>query len=236
VLRDVCLEVAEGDYVVLVGPSGSGKTTLLSILGGLERPQSGRVEVGGEDLRRLSGDAMAVFRSRKIGFVFQHFGLLGALTAAENVELALMLSGAGSRRARRERSEQLLSRVGLGERLHHRPSELSGGERQRVAIARALANEPRLILADEPTGNLDDESAQAIGDLLESLRSEDGRTLVVVTHHHVLAERAEHGFRISDHRLVAFGGQSSAARLLRPGVPPNDGPGRHEMAKDWSAT
>ncbi|MGD0082984.1 MAG: ABC transporter ATP-binding protein [Acidimicrobiales bacterium] len=201
VLRGVSLEVDEGEYVALVGPSGSGKTTLLCIIGGLERPQTGAVRVCGEDLSRLSGDEMAVFRRQSVGFVFQHFGLLDALTALENVELALVLSGRGSARARRDRAQELLERVGLGKRLGHRPSQLSGGERQRVAIARALANEPRLILADEPTGNLDDESSVIVGDLLDSVRQAEGCTLVVVTHHHALADRADRRLALADGAL-----------------------------------
>lgn len=174
---------------------------MLSIIGGLEQPQTGVVQVCGQDLARLSGDEMAGFRSKSVGFVFQHFGLLEALTALENVELALLLAGAGSSKSRLRQARDLLGRVGLGKRLDHRPGQLSGGERQRVAIARAIANEPRLILADEPTGNLDDESAVLVGNLLESLRAADGCTLVIVTHHHSLAQRADRGFALSEGAL-----------------------------------
>ncbi len=190
VLRDVAVDVDEGEYVSLVGVSGSGKTTLLSLLGGLDRAQTGDVVVCGHDLTTLSGDELARFRRDSVGFVFQHFGLLEALTALENVELALTLAGGAGARRRRERASRLLERVGLGARGDHRPSRLSGGERQRVAIARAVANEPRIILADEPTGNLDDDTAETVVDLLEELHAEDRRTLVVVTHQRRLARRA----------------------------------------------
>jgi putative ABC transport system ATP-binding protein len=194
--------VSQGEYVSLVGPSGSGKTTLLSLIGGLDRPQIGEIVVGGHDLRTLSGDDLARFRRDTVGFVFQHFGLLEALTARENVELALTLAGSSNSRERRHRATNLLERVGLASRLEHRTTELSGGERQRVAIARAIANSPRIILADEPTGDLDDETAAEVGDLLEHLRQEDGCTLVVVTHHRQLAARAERGLALRLGELV----------------------------------
>jgi putative ABC transport system ATP-binding protein len=202
VLRDVNLDLAEGDYASLVGPSGSGKTTLLSLIGGLDRPQTGALVVGGQDLTRLSGDDLASFRCQTVGFVFQHFGLLEALTATENVELAMTLAGVRNARQRRRRAAQLLERVGLHRRSDHLPGQLSGGERQRVAIARAVANEPRLILADEPTGDLDDDSAAQVGDLLEQLRAEDRCTLLVVTHQHRLAERADRRLYLHDSGVV----------------------------------
>ena len=189
VLRGVTFEVEQGGYASLMGPSGSGKTTLLSIIGGLEHPQSGRVTVAGHDLSTLAGDRLAEFRRSSVGFVFQHFGLLEALTALENLELTLTFSGV-SRPERRRRAVELLEQVGLDDRIGHRPFELSGGERQRVAIARALSNRPQLILADEPTGNLDDDTATAVIGLLESLPSAHGCTLIVVTHNRSLAARA----------------------------------------------
>lgn len=201
-LHDISLEVAEGEYVSLVGPSGSGKTTLLSLVGGLDHPQSGEIRVGGHDLRALSGDGLAAFRRETVGFVFQHFGLLEALTAKENVELALTLAGVSNAVQRHHRATHLLERVGLANRLDHRPPELSGGERQRVAIARAIANSPRVILADEPTGDLDDATAADVGDLLEQLRVEEGCTLVVVTHHRQLAARAERSLALGAGELV----------------------------------
>jgi putative ABC transport system ATP-binding protein len=189
VLTGVTFRVDRAGYVSLVGPSGSGKTTLLSIIGGLEHPQAGRVEVAGHDLAELRGDRLAEFRRTTVGFVFQHFGLLEALTATENLELTLTLSGIRPAR-RRQRAEALLERVGLTDRMDHRPHELSGGERQRVAIARALSNDPEVILADEPTGNLDDDTAASVIDLLETLPAEHGCTLLVVTHNRSLAARA----------------------------------------------
>ena len=188
VLDQVSFEVAAAGYVALTGPSGAGKTTLLSVLGGLESPQRGQVWVGDDDVATLDGDRLARYRQRTVGFVFQHFGLLDTLSAVENVELAMTLSGA-PRRARRARALELLADVGLAGRRSHRPPELSGGERQRVAIARALANEPRLVLADEPTGNLDAASAGLVLDLLELLPAQ-GRTVVVVTHDATVAARA----------------------------------------------
>ena len=190
VLRNATFVVQEAGYASLVGPSGSGKTTLLSLIGGLEQPQSGRIVVAGHDLSLLAGDRLAEFRRSSVGFVFQHFGLLEALTALENLELTLTFSGV-ARTERRRRATELLERVGLADRINHRPFELSGGERQRVAIARALSNRPRLILADEPTGNLDDDTAAAVVGLLESLPSEHGCTLFVVTHNRSLAARAD---------------------------------------------
>jgi putative ABC transport system ATP-binding protein len=190
ILNDLHLQVEPGDHVALVGPSGAGKSTLLALLGGLEPPQAGTVIVDGQDLATLSGDGLADFRRRTVGFVFQHFGLLDTLTAAENIELAVMLDGVG-RRDRRRRALELLDAVGLADRAAHPPGQLSGGERQRVAIARALANRPRLLLADEPTGNLDENGSRAVIELLESLRVADGCTLVVVTHNRIVAGRAE---------------------------------------------
>ena len=199
-LDDLDLDIAAGEYVSLTAASGAGKTTLLSLIGGLDEIQSGTVLVDGADLSRLHGDDLAAFRRSTVGFVFQHFGLLDALTARENVELACTLAGI-QREDRRRRAEELLSGVGLSEREHHRPRQLSGGERQRVAIARALANRPRLLLADEPTGNLDEASADDVITLLESVRGSHGCTLVVVTHNRAVSDRAErratmHGGRV----------------------------------------
>jgi putative ABC transport system ATP-binding protein len=201
VLDGLQLSVAPGGYASLSGPSGAGKTTLLSLLGGLEPPQSGSLMVGGADLRRMSRDDLAAYRRRTVGFVFQHFGLIETLSARENVEFARAL--ASRRRAGRgERANDLLHAVGIGDRALHRPAELSGGERQRVAIARALANDPGLVLADEPTGNLDEVSSIAVIELLEALRVERGVTLLVVTHHRGLASRAEDRYAFEDGRLV----------------------------------
>jgi ABC-type lipoprotein export system ATPase subunit len=190
VLGGLDLDLADGGYAAITGPSGAGKTTLLSLLGGLETPQQGQIVVGGEDLTRLSGDGLAAYRRATVGFVFQHFGLLETLTALQNVELAGTLAGTTPAQ-RRTRAMELLGAVGLAERAGHRPSRLSGGERQRVAIARALVNRPKLLLADEPTGNLDDDASLMIIELLEAVRHEHRCTLVMVTHNRELARRAD---------------------------------------------
>ena len=201
VLSGLGLQIEAGGYVALVGASGVGKSTLLSVLGGLEAPQSGSVVIDGENLGDLSRSELATFRRETVGFVFQHFGLLEALTAAENVELACSLARVAPA-ARRRRAAELLDAVGLADRARHRPVELSGGERQRVAIARALANGPRLVLADEPTGNLDDDSTARVVDLLESLPAQPGCTLVVVTHDQAIARRAERRLRLRNGRAA----------------------------------
>jgi putative ABC transport system ATP-binding protein len=200
-LDGIDLEIPAGGYVALTGPSGAGKSTLLSLIGGLERPQSGMLRVGDHDLGRLAGDALAAYRRRTVGFVFQHFGLLDLLSARENIELAASL--AASSRDRRALAMALLDEVGLIDRADHRPGQLSGGERQRVAIARALVNDPSLILADEPTGNLDAESALRILDLLERIHADHGCTVVVVTHNEAVAQRAHRRCRLDGGRLVA---------------------------------
>jgi ABC-type lipoprotein export system ATPase subunit len=201
VLDDLECSVEAGEFLAITGRSGSGKTTLLSILGGLERPQTGAVRVGMTDLSTLGGNALADYRRTTVGFVFQDFGLLGPLTAAENIELALAFAAVrGAHRSRRAR--ELLGAVGLADRAGHRPAALSGGESQRVAIARALANRPSLVLADEPTGNLDDESATLVLDLLASLPAEHACTLVVVTHNPVVASRADRVLRLERGRLA----------------------------------
>jgi len=200
VLDGLDLEVAPASHVALTGASGSGKSTLLCVLGGLEAPQSGRVRVGDQDLAGLSRVDLAAFRRDTIGFVFQHFGLLGALSAVENIELASALAGVRTT-PRRRRALELLDAVGLGDRAGHRPIELSGGERQRVAIARALANRPSLILADEPTGNLDQASTDRVVALLEGLPADHGCTLVIVTHDQAIAARAARSLRLVRGRL-----------------------------------
>ncbi len=201
-LDGVDLEVPAGGYASLMGSSGAGKSTLLAILGGLEPPQRGSVVVGDTDLSRLRGDGLARYRRSTVGFVFQHFGLIGTLSALENVELATILTRL-PRPARRARTLALLHAVGLGQRTTHKPGELSGGERQRVAIARALANEPRLILADEPTGNLDEASARGVIELLEQLHAERGCTVLVVTHNRAIAGRASQQIALSRGRILA---------------------------------
>jgi putative ABC transport system ATP-binding protein len=199
-LHDIDLEIPAGGFVALTGPSGAGKSTLLSLIGGLERPQSGTLTVGRHNLQDLHADELAEYRRSTIGFVFQHFGLLDLLSARENIELAASLSGASRRR--RQGARDLLGEVGLIDRAEHRPGQLSGGERQRVAIARALVNDPGLILADEPTGNLDAVSAMRVLDLLERVHRERGCTLLVVTHNEAVAERAAHRYRLDSGRLL----------------------------------
>jgi putative ABC transport system ATP-binding protein len=200
-LHNVDIDIPAGGYAALTGPSGAGKSTLLSLIGGLERPQSGTLRVGQYDLRGLAGDQLAEYRRTTVGFVFQHFGLLDLLSARENIELAASLSRPSRRR--RQQAGELLGDVGLLDRAGHRPGQLSGGERQRVAIARALVNDPSLILADEPTGNLDAVSAMRVLDLLERVHTERGCTLLVVTHNETIAARAEHRYRLDAGRLVA---------------------------------
>jgi putative ABC transport system ATP-binding protein len=202
VLRDVDLDVPAGAHVALRGPSGAGKSTLLCLLGGLEPLQRGALSIGGADLHSLRGSGLAAFRRTTVGFVFQHFGLVDMLSARENVMLALALARMPGAR-RRQRADELLDAVGLADRAAHRPPNLSGGERQRVAIARALANAPRLLLADEPTGNLDEASTERVLDLLDAVRRERGCTLLVVTHEPAVAERADTVLRLRDGRIAA---------------------------------
>jgi putative ABC transport system ATP-binding protein len=199
-LSDVSLAIAPGEYAAVTGPSGSGKSTLLHLLSGLDRPTSGRVLFDG---RQPAGTGeWASIRARNIGFVFQSFHLLPTLTARQNVEVPMMGVVAGVR-DRRRRAEELLARVGLADRAGHRPSQLSGGEKQRLAIARSLANSPAVILADEPTGNLDSKSAAGVLDLREALRREEGALLVIVTHDPDIAGRAERRISLQDGRMVA---------------------------------
>lgn len=189
-LDDFDLNLNPGDFRAVMGPSGSGKSTLLNLLGGLDQPDQGVVRVAGEDLSELSGAGLSQFRADKIGFIFQGFNLLPVLTALQNVELPLLLTPL-SGRERRERAELALELVGLKDRMHHRPKELSGGQEQRVAIARALVTDPAVILADEPTGDLDRASADQVLDLLVRLNEESQKTILMVTHDPRAAERAQ---------------------------------------------
>ncbi|CAN5149933.1 ABC transporter ATP-binding protein [soil metagenome] len=202
VLDGLDLDVPAGGYLAVSGQSGAGKSTLLSILGGLERPKAGDVIVGGVNVAGLKGDELAAYRRSTVGFVFQHFGLLDTLSARENVELACALARV-PRQRRRARAGDLLAAVGLQERTAHRPTQLSGGERQRVAIARAMANRPSVLLADEPTGNLDEDSTERVAALLESIHRDHACTLVVVTHNRRLAARASVRLALRDGKLVA---------------------------------
>jgi len=198
VLRDVHLTIPSGQSVAIAGPSGSGKTSLLLLLAGLERPQAGRVLLDGQPLDTLDRDALADLRRERIGIVFQSFHLLPSLTALDNVALPLQLAG---RRDAQALARDFLRRVGLSERAHHYPGQLSGGEQQRVAIARALVHGPRLLLADEPTGNLDDQTGALVRDLLFALNEEAGATLVLVTHDMDFAARCQRVLRLHDGQL-----------------------------------
>ena len=201
-LRSVTLEVAPGDYLSIVGRSGSGKSTLMHLLGGLDRPTSGRLLIGGDDVATMSAPEMARLRNRTIGFVFQSFHLLARTSAVDNV--ALPLTYRGIRKGERRRTAAaVLERVGLAHRLDHRPNQLSGGEQQRVAIARALVTDPAVLLADEPTGNLDTASGQAVLALLEELNAEKSVALVVVTHDREVAARAGREITMSDGQIVS---------------------------------
>ncbi|HEY7460803.1 MAG TPA: ABC transporter ATP-binding protein [Gemmatimonadota bacterium] len=200
VLRDVSFEVAAGEFVAVVGPSGSGKTTLLGLLAGLDLPTRGRVVLDGVSLRFLSEDDRARLRREKVGFVFQSFQLLPSLTALENVQVPLELRGESDASSR---AGELLERVGLADRAGHFPAQLSGGEQQRVALARAFVHRPRILFADEPTGNLDSETGDAVAELLAELNRELGTTLVLVTHEDLVARRARRILRLADGRLVS---------------------------------
>ncbi|MGE5125451.1 MAG: ABC transporter ATP-binding protein [Betaproteobacteria bacterium] len=198
VLRDITFELEPGGFLAITGPSGSGKSTLLGLLAGLDRPSGGRVVLDGHDLSALSEDERARVRAEKVGFVFQSFHLIPTLTARENVQVPLELRG----RDGRARAEELLQRVGLGDRGHHYPAQLSGGEQQRVAVARAFAHSPRILFADEPTGNLDAANGANVVALLDELNRELGTTLVLVTHDPELASRARRVIRLRDGALV----------------------------------
>jgi len=208
-LRGVDLVVRAQEFVAIVGPSGSGKSTLLNLVGCLDTPSGGEYWLDGERVAALGIDELADIRNRKVGFVFQSFNLLPQISAYENVEMPLLFKGAGARE-RRERVESLLEEVGLADRMHHKPTELSGGQMQRVAVARALACDPALILADEPTGNLDTSSGQDVMGLFEDL-SAQGRTIVLITHDPALARRCRRLVRIQDGRIVEDRSTEAAA-------------------------
>ncbi len=200
-LRGVDIAVTKGEIVAILGASGSGKSTLLGILGGLDAPSAGRVEIAGVDITKMNENELAEIRNKKIGFVFQFFNLISTLTALENVELPVQFS-TGGQFSSRKRAEELLALVGLQERLRHRPGQLSGGEQQRVAIARAMANAPDVILADEPTGNLDTATGESVMNILFDARRETGATLVLVTHDAQVAARANRTLTMQDGLLV----------------------------------
>jgi putative ABC transport system ATP-binding protein len=199
VLRDIALTINEGEYMAIMGPSGSGKSTLLNMIGCLDRPTSGSYWLGGQNVSLLDDDQLSLIRGARIGFVFQSFNLINQLNVIENIEVPMYYQGFSEEQSV-ERAEELATMVGLGDRLGHRPSELSGGQQQRVAIARALANDPLIVLADEPTGNLDSESGAEILAILEDLH-ERGKTLIAVTHDEGIASGAERVIHLLDGRI-----------------------------------
>lgn len=201
-LNGVSLTINKGDFKAIMGPSGSGKSTMMHIIGCLDRPTSGKVLWEGKDVSQLSDDELALIRNQKIGFVFQSFYLLPRYTALQNVELPLIYRGL-SPKERREKAKMLLEKVGLGDRINHRPTQLSGGQQQRVAIARALAVEPLILLADEPTGNLDSKSSHEIMELISELHSQ-GLTIVLVTHEHDIASYAKEIVRMADGKIIGI--------------------------------
>ncbi|MBW0146527.1 ABC transporter ATP-binding protein [Marinobacter arenosus] len=204
IFSDISLVVDAGETVAIVGSSGAGKTTLLNLLGGLDRPSSGQISICGEDIHRLSESGRARFRNRHLGFVYQFHHLLPEFSALENVMMPCALGGMAVKAAR-EKAKDLLARVGLAERLAHKPGELSGGERQRVAIARALVNEPQCVLMDEPTGNLDEHTGEGVQKLIESLRDQLGIAFVMVTHDMRMARSLGRVLRLEQGRLIQEG-------------------------------
>ncbi|QQE75820.1 ABC transporter ATP-binding protein [Brevibacillus composti] len=201
VLYDINLHIKKGEFVALCGSSGSGKSTLLNLLAGLTKPDEGKIFVSGEEISRFGENELCLFRRRCMGFIFQSYNLLPGLTALENVELPLIFAGE-SRKKRRARAAEILERMGLEGRLDHRPNELSGGQQQRVSIARALVNNPSIVLADEPTGNLDSKTEQEILDLMRRMNRESNTTFIIVTHEQEVAEQSDRVIYLQDGRVV----------------------------------
>jgi putative ABC transport system ATP-binding protein len=225
-LRGVSLSVREGEFVVVMGPSGSGKTTLLNIIGTLDKPTSGRALIDGEDIAKMNDGQLTKLRRHKIGFIFQFHNLIPVLSAQENIQLPLLTSGT-KRVVAEERANQLLTQVGLRDRARHLPDELSGGEQQRVAIARALANHPRIILADEPTGDLDTKTGSEVVQIMHEMAKRETAAVIVVTHDPIIAEKADRLIEMRDGRIHETGQDSIASqkhniRAVEP-VPPEPG-------------
>ncbi len=201
-LKNATLDIDEGEFVALIGPSGSGKSTLMNTLGCLDRPTSGSYKLGDVEVATMGADERAGLRNRKIGFVFQNFNLLSRTSALENVELPLMYNREFPRRERRERAAEMLQKVGLGERMDHKPNQLSGGQQQRVAIARALVNHPSILMCDEPTGNLDTRTSEEIMQLFRQLNTEQRLTVILVTHDQEVAAQAKRALVLVDGEIV----------------------------------
>ena len=199
-VEDVSLQIKKGEFIAITGPSGSGKSTMMNLVGALDMATDGEIYLGGQNIRNFDESELAQIRGKKIGFVFQTFNLIPTQTALENVMLPMMLQGTDKEK-RKERGIMLLEKVGLKDRMHHLPNELSGGQRQRVAIARAIANDPDIILADEPTGNLDSKTGEEIVNLFKKL-NEEGKTIIVVTHDHELAKKTKRIIKLKDGRVL----------------------------------
>ena len=199
-LQGVSLDIKEGEFVAVIGPSGSGKSTMMHIVGCLDVPSKGTVSLRGKNIATLAESSLAQTRGKSIGFIFQQFNLLPMLTAAENVALPMVFQGI-DRQQQLAKAKQLLTRLGLGDRMHHRPTELSGGQRQRVAIARSLANDPKVILADEPTGNLDSKTGKEVMNILADLHEKEGKTIILVTHDIDLVKHAERTVHLKDGQI-----------------------------------
>lgn len=200
-LKKVSLEIDEGDFVAVIGPSGSGKSTLLNVIGGLDRPTNGKIILRGENLSELSEEDLARIRREDIGFIFQQYNLIHTMDALENVSLPLYFAGVG-KKERLEKAKLLLNKMGLEDRLYHKPNELSGGEQQRVAIARALINDPEIILGDEPTGNVDSKAGEMIMDILKELNMEN-KTIIIVTHDMEIAKKTNYMIRMKDGEIIS---------------------------------